>query len=167
MANVKFMGNPIQTVGELPEVGKEAPFFALTKQDLSDISLHDLKGKRVVLNVFPSIDTDVCAMSVRRFNNEVANLPNTVVLCVSMDLPFAAGRFCAANGIDNVITASGFRSDFGKSYGFEIAEGPLRDLYARGLVILDKDGKVMGTSLCEEISNEPDYEYAKSLLATE
>lgn len=167
MANVKFMGNLVQTVGELPEVGKEAPFFALTKQDLSDISLHDLKGKRVVLNVFPSIDTDVCAMSVRRFNNEVANFPNTVVLCVSMDLPFAAGRFCAANGIENVITASGFRSDFGKSYGFEIAEGPLRGLYARGLVILDKDGKVMGTSLCEEISNEPDYEYAKSLLATE
>lgn len=167
MANVKFMGNPVQTVGELPEVGKEAPFFALTKQDLSDISLHDLKGKRVILNIFPSLDTEVCAMSVRRFNNEVADLPDTVVLCVSMDLPFAAGRFCSANGIENVITASGFRSDFGKSYGVEIADGPLRGLYARGLVILDKEGKVLGTSICDEITNEPDYEYAKSLLATE
>ncbi|MDE7437285.1 MAG: thiol peroxidase [Muribaculaceae bacterium] len=167
MANVKFMGNPVQTVGELPEVGKEAPYFALTKQDLSDISLHDLKGKRVILNIFPSLDTEVCAMSVRRFNNEVADLPDTVVLCVSMDLPFAAGRFCSANGIENVITASGFRSDFGKSYGVEIADGPLRGLYARGLVILDKEGKVLGTSICDEITNEPDYEYAKSLLATE
>lgn len=167
MATVKFMGNPVNTVGEMPEIGKEAPFFALTKADLSDISLHDLKGKRVVLNIFPSIDTEVCAMSVRRFNNEVANLPNTVVVCVSMDLPFAASRFCAANNIENVITASGFRSDFGKSYGVEIAEGPFRGLYARGLVILDKEGKVMGTSLCKEITEEPDYEYAKSLLISE
>lgn len=164
MATVKFMGNPVKTVGELPETGKEAPFFALTKADLSDISLHDLKGKRVVLNIFPSVDTDVCAASVRRFNNEVANLPNTVVLCVSMDLPFAGARFCAANGIENVFTVSGFRSDFGQSYGVEIADGPLRGLYTRALVILDEDGKVMGTSLCDEITEEPDYEFAKELL---
>lgn len=164
MATVKFQGQPMATVGELPESGKEAPFFALTKQDLSDVSLHDLRGKRVVLNIFPSIDTEVCAMSVRKFNNEVAELPDTVVLCVSMDLPFAAGRFCAANGIENVMTASGFRSDFGKSFGVELAEGSLRGLYTRALVILDRDGKVMGTSLCDEITNEPDYEFAKRLL---
>ncbi len=152
------------TVGELPAIGTEAPNFALAAQDLSDVSLHDLRGKRVVLNVFPSVDTDVCAASVRRFNKMAAEMPNTVVLCVSMDLPFAAARFCAANDIENVKTLSGFRSDFGKTYGFEIAEGPFRGLYARGLVVLDENGKVIGTSLVEEITNEPDYDYALNLL---
>lgn len=164
MATVKFMGNPISTVGNLPEVGVEAPDFALTGVDLSDISLHDLRGKRVVLNIFPSVDTDVCAASVRRFNKEVNEMPNTVVLCVSMDLPFAAGRFCAAEGLENVKTASGFRSDFGNAYGVELAEGPLRGLYTRALVILDENGIVIGTSLCDEITEEPDYEFAKNLL---
>lgn len=152
------------TVGELPQNGAEAPNFALTAQDLSDISLHDLRGKRVVLNIFPSLDTEVCAMSVRRFNKMASEMDNTVVLCVSMDLPFAATRFCSANGIENVKTASGFRSDFGRTYGVEIAEGPLRGLYARGLIVLDENGKVMGSSLCEEITTEPDYEFALNLL---
>ena len=164
VATVKFQGHPLNTVGELPQAGVEAPNFALTGVDLSDISLHDLRGKRVVLNIFPSVDTDVCAASVRRFNKEVNELPNPVVLCVSMDLPFAAGRFCAAEGLENVKTASGFRSDFGRTYGVEIAEGPLRGLYTRALVVLDEEGKVMGTSLCEEVTEEPDYEFAKQLL---
>lgn len=164
MATVKFQGNPMVTLGELPAIGTDAPNFALTAQDLSDIALHDLRGKRIVLNVFPSLDTDVCAASVRRFNKIASEMPNTIVLCVSMDLPFAATRFCSVNGIENVKTASGFRSDFGKNYGFEIAEGPLRGLYARGLVIIDENGKVIGTSLCEEITSEPDYDYAVNLL---
>lgn len=154
----------MHTVGELPKVGADAPWFALVGKDLSEINLHDYKGKRLVLNIFPSLDTDVCAASVRRFNKEASELKDTVVLCVSEDLPFAAARFCVANGIDNVYTASGFRSDFGKTYGVELADGPLRGLYARGLVVLDRDGKVLGTSLCEEITEEPDYEFAKSLL---
>ncbi len=164
MATVTLMGNPMVTLGELPAIGTEAPNFALTAQDLSDIALHDLRGKRVVLNVFPSIDTDVCAASVRRFNKMAAEMPNTIVLCVSMDLPFAAQRFCSVNGIENVKTASGFRSDFGRTYGFEIGEGPMRGLYARGLVVIDENGKVIGTSLVEEIANEPDYDYALNLL---
>lgn len=164
MATVKFQGNPMPTVGELPAVGTEAPLFALTAQDLSDISLHDLYGKRVVLNIFPSLDTDVCAASVRRFNKMASELPNTIVLCISMDLPFAATRFCTINGIENVKTGSGFRSDFGRTYGVEIAEGPFRGLYARALLILDENGKVIGQSLCDEITNEPDYDYALNLL---
>ncbi len=164
MAIVKLQGNPFTTVGNLPEAGVKAPAFTLAAADLSDIVNEDLKGKRVVLNIFPSIDTAVCAASVRRFNKEVNNMPNTVVLCVSMDLPFAGARFCAAEGLENVKTASGFRSDFGKKYGIEIADGPMRGLYGRALVILDEEGKVMGTSLCEEITEEPDYEFAKRLL---
>ncbi len=164
METVFLNGTPMHLSGELPKVGSDAPYFALVAKDLSEINLHDYKGKRVVLNIFPSIDTDVCAASVRRFNKEASELPNTVVLCVSEDLPFAAGRFCSANGIDNVYTASGFRSDFGKDYGVELVDGPLRGLYARGLVVIDENGKVLGTSLCQEITEEPDYEFAKNLL---
>ncbi len=164
METVFLNGTPMHLIGELPKVGSDAPYFALVGKDLSELNLHDYKGKRVVLNIFPSIDTDVCAASVRRFNKEASELPNTVVLCVSEDLPFAAGRFCSANGIDNVYTASGFRSDFGKDYGIELVDGPLRGLYARGLVVIDENGKVMGTSLCEQITEEPDYEFAKNLL---
>lgn len=164
METVFFNGSPMHLVGELPKAGSEAPNFALVAKDLSEINLHDYKGKRVVLNIFPSIDTDVCAASVRRFNKDASSLPNTVVLCVSEDLPFAAGRFCAANDIENVYTASGFRSDFGKNYGVEIVDGPLRGLYARALVVIDEDGKVLGTSLCKEITEEPDYNFAKELL---
>ena len=164
METVFLNGTPMHLSGELPKVGSDAPYFALVAKDLTEINLHDYKGKRVVLNIFPSIDTDVCAASVRRFNKEASELPNTVVLCVSEDLPFAAGRFCSANGIDNVYTASGFRSDFGKDYGVELVDGPLRGLYARGLVVIDENGKVLGTSLCQEITEEPDYEFAKNLL---
>lgn len=164
METVHFQGNPVKIVGSLPEVGKAAPEFVLTGQELNDIKLENLKGKRVVLNIFPSLDTEVCAMSVRHFNKEMSELPDTIVLCVSMDLPFAATRFCTINGIKNVTTASGFRSDFGKTYGVEIVDGPLRGLYTRSLVVIDKDGKVMGTSLCDEITKEPDYEFVKKLL---
>lgn len=164
MATVKLQGHPFSTTGNLPEAGTEAPDFTLAAADLSDITKESLQGKRVVLNIFPSVDTAVCAASVRRFNKEANELPNTVVLCVSMDLPFAGARFCAAEGLENVKTASGFRSDFDKKYGVEIADGPMRGLYARALVILDEKGRVMGTSLCEEITDEPDYEFAKDLL---
>lgn len=165
METVFLNGNPMHISGDLPKPGQDAPNFALVAKDLSEISLHDFKGQRVVLNVFPSIDTDVCAASVRRFNKEASEFPNTKILCVSMDLPFAAGRFCAANDIENVSTTSGFRSDFGKAYGLELLDGPLRGLYARALVIINEEGKVMGTSVCEQITEEPDYEFAKKLLA--
>lgn len=155
----------MHTSGELPKPKTEAPGFALVGKDLSEISLDDYKGQRVVLNIFPSLDTDVCAASVRHFNKEVSELKNTVVLCVSEDLPFAAGRFCSVNGIENVVPASGFRSDFGKDYGVEIVDGPMRGLYARAVVVIDGEGKVLGTSLCKQITEEPDYELVKQLLS--
>lgn len=158
------MGNPVRIEGGLPQPGDMAPDFTLAAQDLSDTRLSDFSGQRVVLNIFPSLDTDVCAASVRRFNTDAASLPDTKVLCVSMDLPFAAARFCTINGIENVATASGFRSDFGKRYGVEITDGPLRGLFTRALVVIDRDGKVLGTSLCEEITEEPDYDFARKLL---
>lgn len=157
-------GNPMHLIGNLPAVGSEAPAFSLTNKDLSQVSLHDFKGKRVVLNIFPSVDTDVCAASVRRFNADVAKLDNTVVVCVSEDLPFALSRFCAANGIENVYTLSAFRSDFGKVYGVELVDGPLRGLLARSVVVIDENGKVIGTSLSEEITTEPDYKFVEGLL---
>lgn len=164
MDTVKFAGNPVHIIGKLPVAGEMAPDFTLTGQDLSDMKLSDFKGSRVVLSIFPSLDTDVCAASVRHFNVEASQLPDTKIINVSMDLPFAAKRFCTVNGIENVSTGSGFRSDFGKVYGFEILDGPLRGLYARGLVVIDRDGRVLGTSLCEDITQEPDYDFAKKLL---
>ena len=164
MESVTLGGNAVHIAHALPKAGEEAPNFALVGRDLSEISLHDLRGQRVVLNIFPSVDTDVCAASVRRFNKEASEYPDTQVLCVSMDLPFAGARFCAAEGIENVRTASAFRSDFGQTYGVEILDGPLRGLFARALVVLDKDGKVMGTSLCKEITEEPDYQFVHDLL---
>lgn len=161
---VYFNGIPMRLVGRMPEVGKKAPQFTLTAQDLSDITLDDFKGRRLVLNIFPSLDTDVCAASVRRFNVMASELNNTSVLCVSADLPFAASKFCAANDIKNVTTGSSFRSSFGKDYGVEIADGPLRKLLARAIVVIDEDGKVIGTSLCGQITDEPDYDYVISLL---
>ncbi|MDE6143260.1 MAG: thiol peroxidase [Muribaculaceae bacterium] len=164
METVFFNGMPMHTSGEMPLVDSYAPGFSLVAKDLSEINLHDFKGKRVVLNIFPSLDTDVCAASVRRFNKDASEMRNTVVLCVSKDLPFAASKFCVANGIDNVYTASGFRSDFGTDYGVEIIDGPLRGLYARSLVVIDEAGKVKGTSMCREITEEPDYKFVESLL---
>lgn len=164
METVFFKGSPMHTCRELPAAGSDAPIFALVAKDLTEINLHDYKGKRIVLNIFPSLDTDVCAASVRRFNKDASSLKNTVVLCVSMDLPFAASRFCVANDIENVYTASGFRSDFGKSYGVELVDGPLRGLYTRAVVVIDENGKILGTSLCKEITEEPDYAFVENLL---
>ena len=157
-------GTPMHLIGNLPEVGTEAPNFALVTKDLGEISLHDFKGKRVVLNIFPSLDTPVCAASIRRFNQDVSKLDNTAVICVSEDLPFAMARFCAANDIENVYTGSAFRSDFGKAYGVEIVDGPMRGLLARAVVVLDENGKVIGTNLCEQITTEPDYNFVENLL---
>lgn len=157
MAEIKLKGNPIHTIGDLPKVGSDAPAFTLVKADLSEVSLTDLAGKRVVLNIFPSIDTGTCALSVKRFNKEAAGLQNTVVLCVSADLPFAGGRFCGAEGIDKVDTASVFRAPFGKDYGVEIIDGPLTGLMSRSVVVIDERGKVIYNQQVPEIADEPDY----------
>jgi len=165
MAKITFKGSPVNTSGQLPAVGSAAPDFTLVKADLSEVSLKDLKGKNVVLNIFPSLDTGVCAASVRRFNKEAANLPNTVVLAVSADLPFAAGRFCTTEGIENVQTASVFRNpEFAKDYGVLTLDGPLKGVLARSVVVLDADGKVLYNELVEETTNEPNYEAAISVL---
>jgi len=164
MAKITLKGSPINTTGELPAKGSVAPDFTLVKLDLSETILADYKGQRVVLNIFPSIDTGVCATSVRRFNEEVAALENTVVLCVSMDLPFALGRFCGAEGIENVVPASAFRSAFGDHYGVLIADGPLAGLLSRAVVVIDGAGKVIYTEQVPEITQEPDYAAALSAL---
>jgi len=161
MANITFKGNPVHTVGELPAKGTPAPGFTLVKSDLSEAKLSDFKGKNVVLNIFPSLDTGTCAASVRRFNKEAASLDNTVVLGISADLPFAAGRFCSAEGIENVITLSTFRDEaFGKDYGLLIIDGPMRGLLARAVVVIDPEGKVRYKELVSEIAQEPDYHSA-------
>jgi thiol peroxidase len=161
MAKITFKGNPVATIGELPKVGSPAPAFTLTKNDLSPLGSKDLAGKNVVLNIFPSIDTGVCATSVRKFNEKAASLPNTVVLCVSKDLPFAMKRFCGAEGIEKVTTASWFRGpDFGKDFGVLMTDGPLAGLFARAIVVLDATGKVRHTELVPEIAQEPDYDRA-------
>ncbi|MBK8757239.1 MAG: thiol peroxidase [Actinomycetales bacterium] len=164
MANTAFRGSPVTTVGELPQVGDAAPDFQLTGADLADVARADLSGARVVLNIFPSIDTGVCAASVRRFNELAAALPDTRVVCVSADLPFALGRFCGAEGIDNVTAASTFRSSFGADYGVTMADGPLRGLLARSVVVLDAAGSVIYTELVPEIAQEPDYDAAVAAL---
>ena len=153
----------IHTCGNLPQVGDMAPNFELVATDLSDIRLSDLKGKKVVLNIFPSIDTEVCAKSVRRFNTDAAAIDNCVVLCISKDLPFAAGRFCTVNGIENAKAASAFRSTFGKDYGIEMADGPLKGLFARAVILIDEEGRIKAKSLCENITDEPDYEILKQI----
>ena len=158
-------GMPMHTCGDLPKVGTMAPDFDLVGKDLTEVKLKDYAGKRVVLNIFPSLDTDVCAASVRRFNQEASKLRNTTVICVSEDLPFAAGRFCMANGIANVVTASAFRSDFGKDYGVTIVDGPMKGLLARAVVVIDENGSVIATSLCEQITEEPDYDLVLKILS--
>jgi len=165
MAQITLKGNPIHTAGDLPKAGNPAPTFTLTRKDLSEVSLADFKGQRVVLNIFPSIDTPTCATSVRTFNAQASKAANTVVLCVSQDLPFAAGRFCAAEGLDNVVPASAFRApEFGKAYGVTLVDGPLRGLLARAVVVLDETGKVVYTELVPEIAQEPNYEAALKVL---
>lgn len=160
MAEVTLGGNPVHTVGELPEIGTKAPDFSVTGTNLAEITSTSLAGKKVVLNIFPSVDTATCAQSVRHFNEAAAGLDNTVVLCVSADLPFAQGRFCGAEGLTNVVTASTFRSDFGTAFGVTIADGKLAGLLARAVVVLDEHGTVAHSQLVPEIAQEPDYDSA-------
>tara|TARA_R110002167_G_scaffold298814_10_gene503211 strand:+ start:166 stop:672 length:507 start_codon:yes stop_codon:yes gene_type:complete len=158
MATVTIRGNPFHTIGELPKKGSTAVDFTLTKKDFTPTELSDFKGKKVIMNIFPSLDTSTCAKSVRQFNKEAAGLENTVVLCISKDLPFAQSRFCGAEGIDNVVMLSDFRDgNFGKSYGLEFTDGPLRALLSRSVVILDGNRKVIYTEQVAESSNEPNY----------
>jgi thioredoxin-dependent peroxiredoxin len=160
MATTAFKSTPVNTVDELPAVGSAAPAFELTGSDLSPVTLESLAGRTVVLNIFPSIDTGICATSVRTFNQAAADLENTTVVAVSADLPFAAGRFCSAEGIDQVVTGSVFRSTFGEDYGVTQAEGPMAGLLARAVIVVDPQGTVKYTELVPEITTEPDYEAA-------
>lgn len=165
MAETAFSGNPAHTVGDLPDVGTPAPAFTTVNADLAEVSLTDFAGKRVVLNIFPSIDTGVCATSEREFNKRVAGLDNTVVISVSKDLPFALGRFCAAEGISNVVATSAFRSSFSEDYGVRLLDSPLAGVLARAVVVVDTDGTVVYTQLVPEIGSEPDYDAALAVLA--
>lgn len=164
MATTALGGNPVNTVGELPSVGAKAPSISLVAKDLSTISGADLAGTRVVLNIFPSVDTPTCAQSVRVFNERAASMANTTVVCVSADLPFAQSRFCGAEGLDRVVTASTFRGDFGTAFGVALAEGPFAGLLARAVVVLDESGTVLHSQLVPEIANEPDYDAAIAAL---
>lgn len=161
MSAITFKGSKVNTSGELPKVGSVAPDFILVKNDLSEISLKDIKGKNIVLNIFPSLDTGVCAASVRKFNKEAANMTNTIVLAVSADLPFASARFCTTEGIENVVPASAFRNpEFAKDYGILMTDGPLKGLLARAVVVIDAKGNVQYTELVPEIAQEPNYQAA-------
>ncbi|MDC7222266.1 MAG: thiol peroxidase [Spirochaetales bacterium] len=166
MAQVTLQGNPIDTVGSLPVVGAEAKSFTLVAKDMSPLSLGDFKGKNVVLNIFPSLDTETCAASVRRFNKEASSLDDTVVLCISADLPFAAGRFCTTEGLEDVHTGSTFRNrELGQDYGVAFVENtPMAGLLSRSVVIVGKDGKVMYNQQVQEITDEPDYDSALAAL---
>lgn len=164
MAKITLKGNEINTVGVLPEVGANVKDFCLVAGDLSEKSLSSYENKKKVLNIVPSLDTGVCAASARRFNQEASNLDNTVVLVVSADLPFAQGRFCEAEGLKNVEALSSFRSSFGDDYGVEIADGPLKGLTSRAIVILDENNKVVYTEQVPEIVQEPDYDKALNAL---
>lgn len=165
MAHITLGGNPINTIGELPAVGTKAPNFTLVKEDLSTISLDDLKGRKVILNIFPSIDTGVCATSVRTFNQKASSINNTIVLCVSKDLPFAQKRFCGAEGLDQVVNASDFRTgDFGKNYGLTIVDSVLEGLHSRVVIVLDENGTIKYTEQVPEIAQEPNYEACLAAL---
>lgn len=160
MADTAFSGTPAHTVGDLPAVGAAAPAFTTVNADLQDVSLSDFAGKRVILNIFPSVDTGVCANSEREFNKRATGLDNTVVVSVSKDLPFALGRFCAAEGIENVTATSSFRSSFSEDYGVRLLDSPLAGVLARAVVVIDTDGTVLHTELVPEITTEPDYDAA-------
>ena len=166
MATVTLKGNEIHTVGSLPANGSKAPDFTLTKNDLSSASLSDFAGKRVILNIFPSVDTGTCAQSVRQFNEEAAELDNTVVLCISKDLPFAQARFCGAEGIDNVEMLSDFRDgSFGEAYNVSFSDGPLMPLHSRSVVVIDESGNVIYSEQVAETVDEPNYKAALEALA--
>lgn len=165
MAQVTLKGNPFHTSGELPKAGAAAPDFYLVKTDLGEATLKDFAGKRVVLNIFPSLDTPTCATSVRTFNKRASEAPNTVVLCISQDLPFAAARFCTTEGLANVVPASAFRApEFGQAYGLAMVDGPLKGLLARAVVVVDEKGAVKHTELVPEIADEPNYDAALAAL---
>lgn len=165
MASVLFGGNPVNTIGELPKVGSKAPDFKLTTTDLSIVSLADFAGTKIILNVFPSIDTPTCATSVRKFNADASQLENTKVLCISRDLPFAQTRFCGAEGLENVINLSDFNTgDFGKDYGLEFIEGAFTGLHSRAVIVIDENGIVQHTEQVPNTSDEPNYEVAIAAL---
>ena len=165
MASITLKGNAIHTIGNLPNIGAKASNFKLTAADLSPKSLSDYAGKKIILNIFPSIDTGTCATSVREFNKKATDLKNTVVLCISKDLPFAQARFCGAEGIKNVVMLSDFKDgNFGKSYELEIVNGPLANLHSRAIVIVDENGSVIYTEQVSEIANEPNYNAALNVL---
>lgn len=165
MATITLGGNPINTNGELPKVGSNAPQFQLVKTDLSEVTLADFAGSRLVLNIFPSIDTGTCAASVRHFNESASKLENTKVLCISRDLPFAQKRFCGAEGLENVVNLSDFKSgSFGKDYGLEMTDGALNALHSRVVIVLDENGVVKYTEQVAEIADEPNYEAALASL---
>jgi thioredoxin-dependent peroxiredoxin len=161
MATVTLGGNPVNTIGTLPETGTAAPDFTLVKTDLSTASLSDFKGTRLVLNIFPSVDTGTCAASVRKFNQEASGLENTKVLCISRDLPFAQARFCGAEGLSNVVSLSDFQEgSFGRAYGVTFTEGPLKGLLSRAVVVVNENGEVVYTEQVAETKDEPNYEAA-------
>jgi thioredoxin-dependent peroxiredoxin len=165
MATVTLNGNPIKTSGELPKVGTKAPNFTLTATDLSSKSLSDFAGSKVVLNIFPSVDTGTCAQSVRQFNQEASELENTKVLCISRDLPFALNRLCGAEGLNNVINLSDYKDgSFGKTYGLDFVTGPLEALHSRCVVVLDENGTILHTEQVGEIVDEPNYKAALEAL---
>lgn len=165
MANITFHGDKIKTIGELPKVGSQAPDFVLTGLDLSTKTLADFKGKKIVLNIFPSVDTGTCATSVKTFNQKAARNDKVQVVCISKDLPFAQGRFCGAEGIENLTMLSDFvTGDFGKNYGVTIESLPLKGLHARAIVVIDEDGTVVYTEQVQETADEPNYEAALALL---
>ncbi|AWG26073.1 thiol peroxidase [Flavobacterium kingsejongi] len=165
MASITLGGNAIHTTGDLPKTGTKSIDFKLVKTDLSVVSLSDFAGSKLVLNIFPSVDTGTCAASVRKFNEKAAQLENTKVLCISRDLPFAQKRFCGAEGLENVINLSDFKDgSFGKAYGLEIADGPLAGLHSRVVVVIDENGNIIHTEQVAEIADEPNYEAALAVL---
>lgn len=165
MAKITLKGNPVNTSGSLPATGTKAPDFKLVKSDLESLSLSELKGKKLILNISPSLDTSICASSVRKFNQIAAEKANTTVLAITKDLPFAHSRFCTTEGITNVVTLSGFRdTDFGKSYGIDIIDGPFKGLYARSIVVIDENGIVTHSQLVPEIAQEADYNAALAAI---
>jgi thioredoxin-dependent peroxiredoxin len=165
MSTITLGGNPVHTSGELPKIGTQLADFKLVKTDLSIATLADFSGKRAVLNIFPSIDTGTCAASVRKFNLTAANLNNTVVLCISRDLPFAQKRFCGAEGIENVVNLSDFQNgSFGKANGLEIIDGVLTGLHSRAVIVIDEKGTILHTEQVQEIADEPNYEAALAVL---
>lgn len=165
MTTITLKGSPVNTIGSLPKIGSKAFDFTLTKTDLSDVTLKDFVGKKVILNIFPSLDTPTCATSVRHFNQTASQLPNTVVLCISADLPFAQKRFCSTENLAHVIPLSAFRHlDFGKTYGVTIVDGPLTGLLSRAIIVLDEKSNIVYTEQVAEIANEPNYTAALATL---